>query len=147
MPTRYQQLRNAVTRLSWSADEQDAYLARIFAPLNSAGSGAGYGNNELALELDAIFNAAGDMGERGEITEVEVGAVEPLNRLLVKWSGSANADFWELEALRSDKRWEEVRACAKQALASLPDEERDTDRQATLCVAATPQSACERSSR
>jgi hypothetical protein len=126
MPTRYQQLRQAVIRLSWSADEQHSYLESILAPVSGAGSSMGYGNDELALELEDIFRAAGDMREWGQISEAEVAAVKPLNSLLEKWSGSANEHFWRREALWKDERWEEVRACAKQALSSLPDEERDT---------------------
>jgi hypothetical protein len=128
MPTRYQQLREAVIRLSWSADEQHAYLESILAPL----SGVGYGNDELALELEDIFCAAGDMLELGEISDAEVAALKPLDSLLENWSGSANRDFWRREALWTDRRWEEIRACAKQALGSLPDEERDTGWLATL---------------
>jgi hypothetical protein len=132
MPTRYQQLRQAVARLSWEADEQHAYLESILAPHGPAGSGVGYGNDELALELDDIFCAAGDMREWGKISDAEVAAVKPLDLLLDRWSGPANSDFWRREALWSDERWEEVRACAKQVLASLPDEERDTGWQASL---------------
>lgn len=92
----------------------------------------GYGNDELALELDGIFCAAGHMREWREISDPEVAAVKPLACLLEKWSGPENTDFWRREALWKDERWEEVRACAKRALASLPDEERDTGWQATL---------------
>lgn len=130
MPTRYQQLRQAVVRLSWSADEQHAYLESILAHLSGVGSSVGYGNDELALELEGIFLAAGHMREWGEISDAEVAAVAPLDSLLAKWSGSAHEDFWLREALWTDERWEEVRACAKEALASLPDEERDSGWQA-----------------
>ena len=41
MPTRYQQLRQAVVRLSWSADEQHAYLESILASVSGVGSGVG----------------------------------------------------------------------------------------------------------
>ena len=132
MSTRYQQLRQAVVRLSWSADEQHAYLESILASVSGVGSGAGYGNDELALELEDIFCAVGDMREWGEISDAEVAAVKPLDSLLKKWRGSANEEFWRREALGTDERWEKVRACARQALASLPDEERDTGWQATL---------------
>ncbi|CAA9211558.1 MAG: hypothetical protein AVDCRST_MAG93-42 [uncultured Chloroflexia bacterium] len=73
MATRYQQLRQAITRQSWSADEQHAYLESIRAPV----SGVGSGNDELALELEDILCAAGDMRERGEISDAEVAAVKP----------------------------------------------------------------------
>jgi hypothetical protein len=92
----------------------------------------GYGNDELALELGDILPAAGHMQEWGEISDAEVAAVKPLDRLLTKWSGSANSDFWRREALWTDERWEEVRRLAREALAFLPDEERDTGWQATL---------------
>jgi hypothetical protein len=132
MPTRYQQLRQAILRLSWGADEQHAYLESILASVSGAGSGVSYGNDELALDLDDIFCAAEDMRERGEISDAEVAAVKPLDALLEKWSGSSNSDFWRREALWTDERWQEVRAYAQQALAALPEEERDTGGQAIL---------------
>ncbi len=132
MWTRYQQLRQAIVRLSWPAEEQHAYLESILASLSGVGSGVGYGNDELALELDDIFCAAEHMREWGEITDAEVAAVKPLDLLLTRWSGHTHSDFWRREALWTDERWEEVRACAKQVLAALPDEERDTGWQATL---------------
>ncbi|WP_324750294.1 hypothetical protein SH591_01990 [Sphingomonas sp. LY54] len=100
--------------------------------MSKDGSGIGYGNDELALELNDIFLAAGHMREWGEISDAEVAAVKPLDDLLEKWSGEANSDFWQREALWTDPRWKEVRKCASQALAALPDEERDTGWQASL---------------
>jgi hypothetical protein len=132
MPTRYQQLRMKVARLSMSADEQHAYLESILAPMSGKGTGVGYGNDELALELNDIFVATGHMREWGEISDAEIAAVKPLDDLLVKWSGGASPDFWRREALWTDPRWDEVRTCAKLALSVLPDEERDTGWQATL---------------
>ncbi|HYJ82488.1 MAG TPA: hypothetical protein VEW26_06560 [Allosphingosinicella sp.] len=124
MPTRYQQLRQAIANLAAPAEEQAAYLDRIFEPLTGGGSAAGYGNDELALELDDIYGAAGHMLEYGEITPAEIEAARPLNELLLHWSGQRNADFWTREALFGDPRWDEVRGCASRCLASFPDEER-----------------------
>ncbi len=87
-------------------------------------SAAGYGNDELALELDDIFCAANDMIEHGELSEAEKDAIGPLSETLLKWSGQKNADFWRREALFHDGRWAEVRECAARILARLPDEER-----------------------
>lgn len=132
MPTRYQQLRGAVVRLSLGADEQHAYLESILAPISGNGSGIGYGNDELALELDDFFLAAGHMRNWGEISDAEIAAVKPLDDLLAKWSGKADPDFWRREALWTDPRWEEVRTCAATALSALPDEERDSGWQDAL---------------
>ena len=130
MPTRYQQLRQAVSSLAAPSEAQCRYLDESFTSVTGGGSAAGYGNDELALELDGIFQAADDMIEHGELSEAEKSAVLPLDELLRKWSGLGKADFWQRDALFSDARWEDVRACAAHALAKLPDEERAVGRSA-----------------
>ena len=97
MPTRYQLLRQAVATLAAPAEEQARYLDDIFTSLTGGGSAAGYGNNELALELDDILHAADDMTDHGELTQAEKEAIQP---------------------------WAVVRICAARTLARLPDEER-----------------------
>jgi hypothetical protein len=124
MPTRYQQLRQAIANLAAPAEAQAAYLERMFEPLTGGGSAAGYGNDELALEFDDIYCAAGHMRDHGEVTQAEIDAARPLGELLRGWSGQHDADFWTREALFADPRWQEVRRCARRALAAFPDEER-----------------------
>lgn len=96
-------------------------------PLARGGSAAGYGNDELALEFEDIYGAAGHMLQYGEITEAEIAAAKPLDELLLRWSGQRNFDFWRREALFTDPRWEEVRDCASRCLAAFPDEERPSE--------------------
>ena len=127
MPTRYQQLRQAIARLGANADEQDAYLEGILGHLTPDGGASGYGNDELALEFEDIYMAVGDMLHWGEISQKEIDAAKPLNEMLSKWSGQQNADFWQRDALRSDQRWEQVRQCSRQVLLAYPDEERASD--------------------
>ena len=122
--SRYEQLRSAVANLARSAEEQVRYLDELHAPLTGEASADGYGNDELALELDDIFHAANDMIAHGELTEAQRKAIAPLDELLRKWSGQENFDFWRREALFQDDRRAQVRACAAQCLARLPDEER-----------------------
>ena len=129
MPTRYQQLRQAVSNLAAPPEEQVRYLDERFTSLTGGGSAAGYGNDELALELD-IFQAANDMIEQGELSETEKRAILPLDELLARWNGPDKAGFWQRDALFNDARWEEVRACAARALADLPNEERTAGRSA-----------------
>ena len=130
MPSRYQQLRQAVSNLAAPPQEQARYLDEIFTSLTSGESAAAYGNDELALEFDGIFQAANDMIEHGELFEREKRVVVPLDELLTKWSGPEKAGFWQRDALFDDARWEEVRACAARALVELPDEERAVGRSA-----------------
>lgn len=130
MPTRYQQLRQAIFYLAASAEGQSAHLDRILAPVTRGGSSAAYGNDELALELDDVFHAANDMIEHKELSEVECAAIRPLYDLLTRLSGQHNADFWRREALASDPRWDEVRKYAEAALRLLPDEVRAIGRSA-----------------
>jgi hypothetical protein len=116
MPARFEQLREAIANLAASADVQAAYLDRVHSPLTGGGSAAGYGNDELALEFDDIFHAAGHMVDAGELTPWQRDAAVPLDAILNRWSGQSHAAFWKREALWSDPRWEEVRSVAKEAL-------------------------------
>lgn len=124
MPRRYQMLRQTVARLTEGADAQHAYLESILGHLTPDGDASRYGNDELALELDDIYRAAGHMHEWGEISPEEIEAVRPLDAMLLALSGETHADFWRREALWSDPRWAEIRVLAQRALAQLPDEER-----------------------
>ncbi|NIJ65082.1 hypothetical protein FHR20_002044 [Sphingomonas leidyi] len=124
MPTCYQYLRQAVAHLAAGADTQHAHLESILGHLTPDGDASGYGNDELALELDDFYHAANHMHEWGEISREEIEAIRPLDAMLRTLSGKAHADFWRREALWSDPRWEQVRALARRALAQLPDEER-----------------------
>ena len=127
MPTRYQQLRQAITNLAAPAEAQAAYLDRLFSGATGGASAADYGNDELALEFGDIYCAVGHMREYGEITQQEIDAAKPLNALLQKWSGEANTVFWTREALFTDPRWEAVRQRAQQVLEAYPDEIRESD--------------------
>ena len=125
MPTRYQQLRQAIGNLAAPASAQAAYLDRFFS--SAPGNAVDYGNDELALQFDDIYAATGHMRECGEIAQNEIDAAKPLDVLLDKWSGPASAGFWTREALFKDKRWEEVRLCAQAVLRAYPDELRESD--------------------
>lgn len=124
MPSRYQDLRQVVARLAEDADVQHAYLESILGHLTPDGDASGYGNAELALELEDIYLAANHMHEWGEISREEIEAIRPLDTMLSALGGPDHADFWRREALWSDPRWEEIRVTAHRALAALPDEER-----------------------
>jgi hypothetical protein len=126
--TRYQQLRSAIARLASPADVQIAWLRHERRPLRPIRGDEDYClNDKLALTFHDIFLAVGHMRDYGEITQGEIDAVRPIDDLLAGLSGNDGSGFWEWRALRDDERWEEVRACARRALASLPDEERPSD--------------------
>ena len=118
MPSRYEQLRSAIANLAASADEQATYLDHIHAPLTGGGSAANYSNDELALEFEDIFHAAGHMIDAGELAPWQRDAALPLDAILKQWSGQSHADFWKREALWSDPPWDDVRSVAKKALAA-----------------------------
>ncbi len=124
---RYQQLRQAISRLAASADEQHAYLESILGHLTADGDASRYGNDELALEFDDIYMAAGHMRAWGEITQDEIDAAKPLDDLLHQWGGEQHAEFWRREALWQDQRWERVRQCAREVLRQYPDEKRPSE--------------------
>ena len=127
MPTRYQQLRQAIANLAAPAAAQAAYLDQLFSAVDGGLSAADYGNDELALEFDGIYRATGHMREFGEIAQDQIEAARPLDALLDRWSGEDNADFWTREALFHDPRWVEVRHCAQKALEAYPDKQRESD--------------------
>lgn len=68
------------------------------------------------------------MIEHGELTAEEKAAIEPLDSLLLTWSGEERRDFWRRSALFDDPRWQEIRAAAARALTRLPDEKREIGR-------------------
>lgn len=127
MPTRYQQLRLSIANLAAPADAQAAYLDRLHSRLTDGASAAGYGNDELGLEFDDSYGAVGHMLDCGEISQKEIDAAKPLDRLLQQWSSKTNAGFWTREALFTDPRWHEVRQCAQNVLEAFPDEPRESD--------------------
>ena len=126
MPTRYQQLRQAIANLAAPAAEQCTYLESIFLRHGSP-LPPDFNTDELGLEFGDMYLATGDMLECGEISQSEVDAARPLDKLLEKWSGRKNGDFWTVRALFSDARWDEVRQLATAALACYPDEARASD--------------------
>jgi hypothetical protein len=130
MPTRYEQLREAVRYLAAPAAEQVAYLDRLLRPVTGGGSAAAYGNDELALGLEDLFFAANDMISHGELKEIEAAAIRLLDEALTRFSGEQNASFWRRDALRGDERWDGIRTLAANALARLPEEKRDIGRSA-----------------
>jgi len=118
MTTRYQQLRQAIANLAAPAETQAAHLQTLFG----GDIGPEFCVDELAFEFGDYYSATRHMMTRREITQAEIDAVEPVDALLARWSGKANADFWTVRALFSDPHWEEVRACARQALDALTAE-------------------------
>jgi hypothetical protein len=126
--TRYQQLRCAIARLASPADAQIAWLRSVHQLMDPMPGGEDdYVSDELALTFEGIFLAVGHMRDYGEITQSEIDAARPLDELLTGLSGNDGSGFWHWSALRSDQRWEQVRACAQRALAAFPDEQRPSD--------------------
>lgn len=118
MTGRYEQLRQSIATLAASADAQAAHLDRLHVPLTGGGSAADYSNDELALEFDDVFHAAGHMIDAGELTPWQRDAALPLDKMLKSLSGELNAEFWRRDALWLDARWDEVRSVAKKCLAA-----------------------------
>ncbi|MBA2466938.1 MAG: hypothetical protein H0V46_04955 [Sphingomonas sp.] len=125
MTTRYQQLRQSISNLAASPEAQLAHIETIF-PNYSSPLPSGFNTDELGLGFGEIYCAVGHMLEFGEITQAEIDAAMPLDALLEKLSGKANADFWTCQALLNDPRWEHVRRCAREVLEAYPDEDRES---------------------
>jgi hypothetical protein len=127
MGTRYTFLREAVANLAAPAEAQVSHLDGTFSGLTGGKSADGYGNDELALEFEDGFIAVSHMLRFGEITQVDIDALQTLNDMLIRWSGSAHGDFWVREALFKDPRWQAIRLRAAEVLSLLPDEIRASD--------------------
>lgn len=84
------------------------------------------GGEELLLELDDRFTCANHMMECGEITANEVASVDRLNDYINAIWQAEDEIFLERESLFHDPRWEGMRTIAKQVLAELPDETRES---------------------
>lgn len=101
------QLDAALRCLTWSAEEQVAWLTSQDLPLGNA--------DELALEY-------GDMSmlvvQLPEVSEDTRASLSELDQLLDRMSGPANASRWTLDALRNDPGWDEVRRLATEAVTS-----------------------------
>ncbi len=130
MPTRYEQLREAVRYLAAPAPEQIAHLDELLRPVIRGRPAAAYGNDELALSLNDLFFASQDMIAHGELSDAEATAIRPLDDALTAMSGERNASFWRREALFEDERWNGIRTIAASVLARLPEEARPVGRSA-----------------
>ena len=99
-----QHFRAALTRLTWPAERQQAWLREIGVPGSA---------DELALEFDDFRESV----EHGAAAPV----VAELDRLLTRMSGEVNAHLWRAEALAAEPDWQRVRDLATTALGLLPD--------------------------
>ncbi|WP_328612570.1 hypothetical protein OHS18_24820 [Amycolatopsis sp. NBC_00355] len=100
--------RVALTRLTWPAERQQAWLREIGIPVCA---------DELALEFDDFYEDLGRSPGHGEATP----ALAELDRLLTRMSGEVNAHLWTFDALAAEPDWRRVRELATAALAVLPD--------------------------
>lgn len=120
-------LREAVAMLAAPPNEQVDYLDFIFASCTGGGSAAGYGNYELAYDLEDAFLATDDMLSFGEVSANEIAATKSLNDHLLRYWEIEDATFWRRGSLFDDARWREIRALAKIVLHQLPNEKRESE--------------------
>ncbi|MEA5358694.1 hypothetical protein VA596_04035 [Amycolatopsis sp., V23-08] len=100
--------REAVDRLAWPAERQQAWLREIGIPGCA---------DELALEFGDFYEVIGAWGGHGEAAPT----LAELDRLLTRMSGEVNAHLWTPEALAAEPDWQRMRELATAALAGLPD--------------------------
>jgi hypothetical protein len=91
VPTRYEQLRQAIANLAADGEEQVRFLDQLLSPVTDVSSAGAGGNDELASVFDDFFRAANDMVEHSELSQTEKQIIEPLDALLTKWSGQEYA--------------------------------------------------------
>ncbi len=114
--TLYTNLKASIERLTWTADQQVAYLDSILGHLTKAEDTSGYRNDELALELEDNLVTLPNILDAGFLEIKAVDSIKPLDTFLNEHSGKENSDFWAREALYHDERWNEVRKLARTAL-------------------------------
>ncbi|WP_410669524.1 hypothetical protein [Amycolatopsis sp. cmx-4-68] len=102
------EFREALTRLTWPAERQQAWLREIGVPGLA---------DELALEFDDFYEPLGRSLGHGDATPV----LAELDALLTRMSGEVNAHLWRPDALTSEPDWQRVRELATAALGLLPD--------------------------
>ena len=116
--TLYTNSKGSIERLTWTAEQQVAYLDSILGHMTEAEDASGYGNDELALELEDNLFILPNLLNAGLIQMETVDSIKPLDIFLDENSGQENADFWARDALHHDERWNEVRRLARTALAA-----------------------------
>ncbi|NBH03777.1 hypothetical protein [Amycolatopsis sp. SID8362] len=103
--------REALTRLTWPAERQQAWLREIGIP---------HAADELAMEFDDFYADLGRSIGHGEAAPV----LAELDGLLDRMSGEVNAHLWDAEALVTEPDWQRVRELATAALGVLPGHDR-----------------------
>lgn len=73
--------------------------------------------DEIALEFDDGYRLVPQFIARAWLPETATEPLEKLDRLLVELSGPSGP--WRLEDLHGDRRWQQVRVAALQALVSI----------------------------
>ncbi|MEH6714268.1 hypothetical protein [Parasphingorhabdus flavimaris] len=114
--TLYINLKDSIERLTWTPEQQVAYLDSILGHMTEAEDASGYGNVELALELEDNLVTIPNILDAGFLEIEAVDSIKPLDTFLGKYGGQENADFWARDALYHDERWNEVRKLARTAL-------------------------------
>jgi len=105
MATRVDLIRQCLTTLSSSPEEQVAYLSTL-----------GVDVDELALEFDDATLPTAAMLRSGELNSEQGHCIARLNERLEAMSGHGNKRLWTTEALRSAPEWTHVRALARECL-------------------------------
>ena len=122
----YLSLRQKVELLAAPATEQVEWLDQSFSLVTGGGSAEGYGNDEL---LDGYFEdvvALNHLVEIGQVTKTEAESMLRLEDFIAEMS-KGNDEFFERDALFSDRRWEDIRVVAKEVLAELPNKSNDPE--------------------
>jgi hypothetical protein len=72
--------------------------------------------DEIALEFSDIVLLRDTMLQAGEISHEQHQCLGDLDRALARISGNRCAALWTVEALRTDERWDDIRAKALECL-------------------------------
>jgi hypothetical protein len=122
--TALDRLKSSVQILSSSIEKQIKFL-------NDFGNLGPYSKNlenvpddwnidELGLQFGDVEILVPGMLKRQELTEEQAERAAEVGKMLQRWSGRDNKEFWTIGALKSDPRWEQVRDAAAKVF---PDRE------------------------
>jgi hypothetical protein len=113
------QVRDGLESGAWDAEEQVAYLLRIFAPLGVRDESE-LVVDEIAHDLDHAHDVAVRMQRDGlALPPVVHSKLNKVDALLKEWSGPDKGDFWEPSGLRAHPVWQQVRSLCREAIVAI----------------------------
>jgi hypothetical protein len=105
---RRQLLRDALTALASEPNEQVRWIGSAHP-------------DELALTFDDAYRLLPTLvAEGAQLSEIALATLKAIDEALDAMTGERNSELWTIEAIRTNRRWADLRTLAHEALAALP---------------------------